>query len=693
MRTLVRIPLVSAFILLLMAWMPGLVLGQTVYQGNQNTGFGGVIGTGNFSVSDDGTTITLVFTRGGTALGMNDNVVIYIDSETGGVSSTANLTDFADGGRRAVSGLGNGGGARSTVAFPTGFQADYAISIDNSFIGLFEIVESGSHNFVADATNDISDPVWTVQFTFANIGANTSKRFKFVATHMNNTNAFRSNEAIGLSDAGGSNVGNGTLTFSSYRNYPFSVEVNGTAGTGQDAGWRMLGSPDASFARSDIGGVTFAMADNDEARTYDQGAGTGNARWVEVASAGTFSAGTGFILYLYDDATDEVGTEFYLDFANMSEIIANQQVTGLDTNEDFFLLGNPFFDAFDLSSLNLTGQGFNANVQIWDDTQNGGVGSYTTVTQAGDATDVIAVGQGFFIQRTTTNVGQDNVTFDAAGRTSGGSFVGGKRSATPRIGLTLEGIDASGNAVYDQAATIYFRPEAAHGWDAYDASKLKPLSSIYATVAMVDKREGEDEALAVASYPDLLTQPLLIPLQVDGAGYTGDLTLAWPTFENLPETWHITLIDHESAQEFDLRTVESLRFSFTSPSGKRDVLADGLVMKASATAERFTLRIDPGISTANELDPTVPQQIALEAAYPNPFNPTTSVRFALPQTGDATVAVYDALGRQVTTLANGTHRAGWHEVSWNATGQASGVYLIRLVAGATVQTQTVTLLK
>ena len=96
---------------------------QVTYNGNGNTGFGGVLGTGDFNISETGTTITITFNKGS---GDFDNtLVIYIDSESGGFQNTGSFTDSGDELRRAVSGFD--GTNRSTVNFPAGFEADFAI--------------------------------------------------------------------------------------------------------------------------------------------------------------------------------------------------------------------------------------------------------------------------------------------------------------------------------------------------------------------------------------------------------------------------------------------------------------------------------------------------------------------------------------------------------------------------------------
>ncbi len=75
------------------------------------------------------------------------------------------------------------------------------------------------------------------------------------------------------------------------------------------------------------------------------------------------------------------------------------------------------------------------------------------------------------------------------------------------------------------------------------------------------------------------------------------------------------------------------------------------------------------------------QECRLEQNYPNPFNPLTTITFFLPQAGQVTLAVYDLQGRLVAQLVNGMRPAGVHEVTWDASQQASGMYFCRIQAG------------
>ncbi len=88
------------------------------------------------------------------------------------------------------------------------------------------------------------------------------------------------------------------------------------------------------------------------------------------------------------------------------------------------------------------------------------------------------------------------------------------------------------------------------------------------------------------------------------------------------------------------------------------------------------------VPTATENREALPSEYVLESNYPNPFNPTTLIRYALPQRAPVRLSVYDVQGRRVAVLVALEQPAGWHEVRFEAGALPSGVYFYRLEAGA-----------
>ncbi len=92
------------------------------------------------------------------------------------------------------------------------------------------------------------------------------------------------------------------------------------------------------------------------------------------------------------------------------------------------------------------------------------------------------------------------------------------------------------------------------------------------------------------------------------------------------------------------------------------------------------------VSVKDKLVNNTPKSFKLNAAYPNPFNPSTTLSYALPQTSEVSIIIYDVMGRKIKTLISGKQNAGNHRVSWNADNDngshvSSGVYLFRITAG------------
>ena len=76
----------------------------------------------------------------------------------------------------------------------------------------------------------------------------------------------------------------------------------------------------------------------------------------------------------------------------------------------------------------------------------------------------------------------------------------------------------------------------------------------------------------------------------------------------------------------------------------------------------------------------MPTEFGLEQNFPNPFNPTTTIAYALPTDAHVTLRVFDVLGRQVAELVNGSVSAGYHAVEFDASQLASGLYFYRISA-------------
>lgn len=102
-----------------------------------------------------------------------------------------------------------------------------------------------------------------------------------------------------------------------------------------------------------------------------------------------------------------------------------------------------------------------------------------------------------------------------------------------------------------------------------------------------------------------------------------------------------------------------------------------------------------GIPTSieEENNPATVSNFDLQQNYPNPFNPTTQIRFSLAEQSQVTLKVYNVLGKEIVTLVNDVKSAGVHEIGFDGSGLASGVYFYTLQAGKFTRTNKMILIK
>ena len=102
---------------------------------------------------------------------------------------------------------------------------------------------------------------------------------------------------------------------------------------------------------------------------------------------------------------------------------------------------------------------------------------------------------------------------------------------------------------------------------------------------------------------------------------------------------------------------------------------------------------DLGVSIISLVDFVLPEAYALEQAYPNPFNPVTTLSFSLPEMSEVSLSIYDLQGREVASLLSGMMDAGYHSVNWDASNHSSGMYFVKMLAGNHAETQKLMLIK
>jgi len=233
-----------------------------------------------------------------------------------------------------------------------------------------------------------------------------------------------------------------------------------------------------------------------------------------------------------------------------------------------------------------------------------------------------------------------------------------------QLGLSRQ---AGGSA---QGQTVVVRVDAANVSDlkaygvsiAYDTDALSFISAEGAGGTLFTEGGRESELFAVIEHNTDKGELMLASAVTEGGTAEGNGALAYLTFQ--------VLTDHPAG---DLLGIEE------------GIFLDGKFNAANVQdlGGRFSL---------------VPETFVLEPNYPNPFNPETTINYSVPNAGKVAVRIYNVLGQQILTLAEGDHTPGFYSIRWDGKDRighqvASGIYLYRMEAAGFAQVQKMLLLK
>ncbi|RNC85816.1 MAG: T9SS C-terminal target domain-containing protein [Balneola sp.] len=479
--------------------------------------------------------------------------------------------------------------------------------------------------------------------------------------------------------------------FTEAQSMQHSVEVTG------DAGWRLLsfpitGATGADISDDGIGAQFTSNTDSATIYTYDD---TGSFEAVS-SDATTLTDGYGLAVYFFDN-TDASSSELPITLdvpgsppSSQVDVTLNTTAAGSTdgsgaATSKYTLVGNPFASNYDLNQMTFTGDGTQDNVHFWKN------GSYTT----GDKSSayIVAPWQGFFVEVSSAQ-STTALAFPTSGKTSSDTTATHFSKASEQrgdISFTLSSDDS-----YDEAIRMAFREYATEGFDRADASKLVPLSPTYATMAF----KSETGLKSVESLPWDLTEEVTIELELQQVGVDGGFTFDWKGLETIPDEWQLTLHDYQEEVNIDMREETEYVFNSDAPNSKQinplSIITGVQAVTQKSKSEdgiRFAITITPNTASVSNETGDDPITFELEQNYPNPFNPSTTINYTVASTGKVTLNVYNLMGQKVAELVNATKAAGSYNVSWDASGAASGMYIYRLEAGGQTLTRKMTLIK
>ncbi|OZC01798.1 T9SS type A sorting domain-containing protein [Rubricoccus marinus] len=365
-------------------------------------------------------------------------------------------------------------------------------------------------------------------------------------------------------------------------------------------------------------------------------------------------------------------------------------------DDDFYLFGNPFPYPMDYSAMSVTGGTLAAQGFIWNPGNPGGLnprtgdvpeldgpGTYEIVFDTPPPSDpndptpqgAVSIWNGVLVEVTKTagEVGDPvTVTYDPvlAATPEVPPFHGKTAAPEAYARFGLFGETASGAKTRDEATYIRFLRDATLGWDRTDASKPSWPSGPVGLIAPMGERDGEPMAQAVMALPEGAAGSS-VPLSVQ-LTEAGEYTLVWRSMRLSG-----TLVDIETGAQVDLASTEG--YTFTAQATGEDWVPR-FVLTAAVTAVVDTEQT-PEASGAY-----------VGAPMPNPAAGAFALDVRLGAAAEATVSVYDALGRRVAEQAVRLSASG-ESVRVSTAGFAPGAYLVVVEAPGVRETRRVTVLR
>lgn len=152
----------------------------------------------------------------------------------------------------------------------------------------------------------------------------------------------------------------------------------------------------------------------------------------------------------------------------------------------------------------------------------------------------------------------------------------------------------------------------------------------------------------------------------------------------------IVVSTNTETYNYNLSTVQSLYFEMDNLYIQTDTVLDDFPL-----ADIQSISFGDGTSAPESV---IPLPFILSQNHPNPFNPDTTISFALQSTGNVVLEIYNLKGQKVKTLVNGTLASGDHKYEWNGSDEkgdrvSSGIYLYRLNVQDRTESKKMMLLK
>lgn len=344
----------------------------------------------------------------------------------------------------------------------------------------------------------------------------------------------------------------------------------------------------------------------------------------------------------------------------------------------FNLQGNPYDEAIDWDHPSWTKTDIGATVYVYDPDYNGGDYRTWNGTTGDLEGGVIAAGQAFTVEALSSSAVL-TVTEDA--KTGGEGTIQGKTPALSvafRLGGTVDGV------ARETVAFVAFHDDAALGLDRRDGLRLasRPGSLRLFT-------EADGRALAIAALPTDLDGELVLPLHAEAVGADARATLAWDAAP-LPAGWSARLVDRATGQSHDLTSPGTVSLRLGASVDGAEVEGPPVPRAIRVDAQKAgQARFDFVLTSSGQTAASKRSALVVEIG-PNPARDMAYLGLTLPEAGEVTVAVFDALGRHVLTVHEGAMGEGTRRLALPAADLAPGTYVVRVETEAGAETRRLT---
>ncbi|MCK5146201.1 carbohydrate binding domain-containing protein [bacterium] len=223
---------------------------------------------------------------------------------------------------------------------------------------------------------------------------------------------------------------------------------------------------------------------------------------------------------------------------------------------------------------------------------------------------------------------------------------------------------------------VYSSTDGGQNWSSGDVASGTPLVSVafdgigngLAGVRNTDRLFGTDGS---GGWTEMSSPASGVIMHVDYY-----YNLFWIVYDNevytssdAGDNWQLETTAPASVRDFDFYTAADDIYGWA-------VGNDGTILKYSPT----------GTPVWEDEKPAMPAQYLLHQNYPNPFNPVTTLSYSIPETGSVRLEIYSILGKKIATLIDDVQSPGEYLIEWNGEGQATGMYLCKLIASTHTQT-------